>query len=343
MRNSQEINFPKWIYYWLMTGIVMVLIIVMIGGITRLTRSGLSIVEWKPITGVLPPMNEMQWEAEFEKYKQSPEFRLLHTHFALIDYKRIFFWEYIHRLWARLIGFVFIIPAVIIFSQRKYGTFIKKRSVVILLLGIAQALAGWIMVKSGLVDQPHVSHYKLAIHLLLALAILLVIYDTAHRVKYGVENTGSQHSSYVKWIKIIIGVGLVQIVYGALVAGLKAGYMYNSFPMFNDSLLPPNWQANFRSSGVLALFENPSIVQFLHRWIGVSLFALISFTWIRFKKQEKSIFLPFILMLFQVVIGIFTLIYVVPIGFAVVHQVLALIVLLVVYRALILNKYKLVC
>jgi len=309
---------------------------IVIGGITRITQSGLSMVKWEPIVGAIPPLNETDWQKSFDLYKKSPEFNFYNSHFTLSDYKKIFFWEYLHRLVARLIGLIFLIPFLFFWVKKYFSSKLKKQLLFILLLGFIQGLAGWLMVESGLSKNPHVSHYRLAIHLILALILLIYIYWVALSIKYDREE--EEKSRLLKPILILFSLVLVQIVYGAFVAGLKAGKMYNTFPKLNNEWIPKDFDIIYNRDGLISLVNSPGIVQFIHRIIGITIlvFAITIIFKIRNKlvKQAKLIYILFFLIFVQVILGIITLLYAVPLSLGVLHQVLAFLIVLCFIRLL---------
>ena len=227
----------KPVVIWLFTGVVLVATLVIIGGITRLTQSGLSMVEWKLIMGSIPPLNDAQWQETFEKYKQFPEYSIVNYAFTLDEFKSIFWWEYVHRMLGRLTGLVFIIPFTIFVMQNRVDRQMLKKLLFILLLGAFQGFLGWFMVKSGLVKDPHVSHLRLAAHLITAFIvigfILWTIFSIIKPTRYPkVDNK-------LGWIiKSGFSLLILQIIYGAFMAGLKAGLYYNTWPMMGDVWLP---------------------------------------------------------------------------------------------------------
>jgi len=314
--------------YWLLFLCLMVFIIVIIGGITRLTHSGLSMVDWKPLMGVIPPLSESDWLISFEKYKQFPEYQKLNFGMSLSEYKSIFFWEYFHRIFARLIGVFFLLPYLYFLIRKKIPHGFHFKFLLAFLLGGSQGVLGWYMVKSGLVNDPSVSHFRLAAHLCLAVVIFGYLFSLALRL--WPQNTTTYqkvffHKNKVLWLlKMIIGVLFLQITYGAFTAGLKAGFGYNTFPKMNNEWIPttvfqlnPTW-INF--------FSNGATVQFIHRSLGWCLLALILFYWGYVKKLEISkkhstaSNLLITIVALQFVLGVSTLLLVVPLHLAVIHQ-----------------------
>lgn len=332
------------IYNWLISGILLIALILIVGGITRITQSGLSIVHWKPISGVLPPLTEAEWTATFEEYKKSPEFVHYNSHFTMSDYKKIYFWEYIHRNLGRLIGLVFIIPFLFFWYKKYFTPKILNRCFIILLLGLSQGLMGWLMVKSGLSDQPHVSHFRLMFHLIFALTLISYIYYTAlivkynHRINYKMHNT-----SWRKWVILIGFLIFLQIIYGAFVAGLDAGLMYNSFPKMGGYWFPPTLSDDLKTNGFNSLLNHPGTIQFIHRVLGTLLLIASVFFWFKFRKLKNiSIQVFTVLIMVQFCIGIITLLFAVPIWLGVLHQFFAVLIVINVTHQLYKSRWKVI-
>lgn len=323
----------KSVIVWLLTGCALIALMVIIGGITRLTHSGLSIVDWKPIMGTLPPLSLEDWQDAFLKYQQSPEFKLKNYNFSLDDFKSIFWWEYIHRLLGRIIGLVFIIPFSIFIYQGKIKGKLLGQTFIILILGALQGVLGWYMVKSGLVKDPNVSHYRLAAHLITAFSAFSYTLWVALGLIY--ESTKLQKEPLLqKWTITLLIISVLQIMYGAFVAGLKAGKIYNTFPKMNDQWIADAIPFAFNNYGWISLFENIVVVQFIHRYLGITLFVLMFFMYTNLRKKTPSALDlnkgPYMLTLavfFQFLLGIFTLIFAVPVWLGVFHQFGALVVL----------------
>lgn len=311
----------------------MTLVTLVIGGITRLTRSGLSIVDWAPIMGVVPPLSEAAWQQAFDAYRAFPEYQELRQGMSLGEFKFIFFWEYLHRLVARTIGVVFLVPF-LVFAVRGYlSRPLARRALVLFALGAGQGLMGWFMVMSGLVDEPRVSHYRLAAHLSLAFVIFGYAVWLARELSVGrapsVVARGSRalllHG--LGWLGGLLG---VQIVWGAFVAGLKAGYYYNTFPLMAGSLVPPDFMRV--QPALLNLVENPSAVQWLHRLLGTALLVAATVFFARVRRSTvdarsqrlNAIFLG--LVAAQYVTGVLTLLFYVPVSLGVLHQAMAMII-----------------
>ncbi len=223
---------------WLLIGVAMIMIQVLLGGITRLTESGLSITEWKPLTGVLPPLNTVQWQAEFDKYKNTDQFRYIHADFKLADFKFIFFWEWLHRLWARLLGVVFLIGFAYFLIRKKFSKEMIIPMIILFLLGALQGFVGWIMVKSGLVpEQLFVGHIQLATHFIAAL--ILLCYTFWFALSLLISKEKFLISAQVKKITLlIIAVLFIQLVYGAFMSGLKAATAAPTWPDINGVFIP---------------------------------------------------------------------------------------------------------
>lgn len=312
---------------WLFTGCFLVVLMVVIGGITRLTHSGLSIVHWDLIMGTLPPLNEAQWQETFEHYQQSPEFLKKNYHFELHDFKSIFWWEYIHRLIGRLIGLVFLIPFLYFLIKEKIQRSLTKKLLVVFLLGGFQGFLGWFMVKSGLIDRPSVSHYRLAAHLVTALFLYVYIFWVALDVLFPQKKKHlGDHPGFKKFTGWLLGLLTLQIIYGAFVAGLKAGLIMNTFPLMGGQLVHSSIGRTFENMGMLALTEDMVTVQFVHRYLAkILVIAGIVFWW-KFRKGDisnslkRSLNWMMIIFTGQFLLGVFTLLYAVPVWLGVLHQ-----------------------
>lgn len=318
---------------WLWSIAVMTLLTLVIGGITRLTRSGLSIVDWAPIMGVVPPLSEAAWQQAFDAYRAFPEYQELRQGMSLGEFKFIFFWEYLHRLVARTIGVVFLVPF-IVFAVRGYlSRPLARRTVVLFALGAGQGLMGWFMVMSGLVDEPRVSHYRLAAHLSLAFVIFgyavwlarELSVDRAPSVVPPASRALLLHG--LGWLGGLLG---VQVVWGAFVAGLKAGYYYNTFPLMAGALVPPDFLRV--QPALLNLVENPSAVQWMHRVLGTVLLVAATVFFARVRhgtsdaRARRLNAVLFGLVAAQYLVGVLTLLYYVPVSLGVLHQAMAMII-----------------
>ena len=300
---------------------------VFIGGLTRLSDAGLSIVEWNIFSGIFPPLTNNDWVELFEKYKQFPEYKLVNKNINLYDFKFIFWMEYIHRMWGRLIFLIFLIP-LIIFVKKKYisGKF-KKHLIIILSLILFQGLFGWYMVKSGLINKPDVSHYRLSIHLLLAFIIygyLLSLTFSTYIQKNKKKIITNKNKTFYILNLILIFLILITVFSGGMVAGLDAGLVYNTFPLMGDTFVPLDI-LELRPK-FINFFENPVTVQFDHRILGITTFALILLIWFYARlmnfnsniKKKTNILL--VVVLIQICLGITTLLSYVAILPAIVHQ-----------------------
>ncbi|WP_066829530.1 COX15/CtaA family protein [Rufibacter ruber] len=330
---------PKGVVLWLLTGAFLILLMVIIGGITRLTNSGLSMVEWNVISGTIPPLSEAEWQVVFQKYQQFPEYQKINFSMDLQAFKQIFWWEYLHRLLGRVIGLVFFLPFLLFLGRGYLKGWLLRRILLILVLGMAQGAMGWLMVKSGLVDNPHVSHFRLAAHLCLALALIGTILWTVADLTAAPSATPKHLPTLRKGSKGVLIAVLGQIILGAFVAGLKAGLYYNTFPLMNGEFFPRLLQETLTWDNFL---ENGSFVQFLHRWVALVVVVLVLRLWLKSRQVGLAsgtlglVHLLFALTGVQVALGIVTLLYQVPVALGVLHQLVAVLLfsvaLLLVYR-----------
>jgi cytochrome c oxidase assembly protein subunit 15 len=310
---------------WLLSTCFLIWLMIMVGGATRLTHAGLSIVEWKPITGIIPPLNHQQWLEAFESYQQFPEYKLVNQGMSLGDFQFIYFMEYIHRLLGRLMGLWFMIPLFVFWARHQLSPMLKKRALIALLLGLSQGFMGWYMVKSGLVKDPAVSHYRLTIHLVLAIALYALLFWTALDIMRPQIKASQPEPSIIGRLSLISCVGItLTILYGGLVAGLKAGLIYNTFPLMEGQFLPGEWA--FYHPLWINFFENAALVQWMHRWIAMSTVILVLYTaWKTYTvtpnlstKQTALLFAGFSLL--QLNLGILTLLAHVPVSLGTLHQ-----------------------
>jgi cytochrome c oxidase assembly protein subunit 15 len=253
---------PAALAAWLLWVGCLVFAMVVVGGITRLTESGLSITEWKPITGTLPPLTEAHWQAEFEKYRQIPEYQEINRGMSLAAFKFIYFWEWVHRLLGRLIGLAFALPLAWFAWKRAIPAGYAPRLVALLLLGGLQGAIGWWMVTSGLSERTDVSHYRLAVHLLTALFILGGLVWTALDLRALARDPGARPARLTPVAIWTAGILFVQLLFGAWVAGMNAGHAAQDWPMMNGSFFPEN--AAF--DGLRSLADDPHLAHFVHRW-----------------------------------------------------------------------------
>ncbi|MFN5631223.1 MAG: COX15/CtaA family protein [Sphingomonadales bacterium] len=257
---------PAIIANWLYSVAFLVFIMVIVGGITRLTESGLSITEWKPVTGALPPLNEAQWLSEFEKYKQIPEYLEINgpAGMTLAEFKFIYFWEWVHRLLGRVIGLAFAVPFAIFWIRRTIPAGYHARLFALLALGGLQGAIGWWMVSSGLSERTDVSHYRLAVHLLTALFIMGGLIWTALDLKQLARSSAARPARLTGFSSTVIVILFLQLLFGAWVAGLNAGYVSNSWPLMNDRFYPDG--IDWSRGAWFALTHDPYLTHFIHRW-----------------------------------------------------------------------------
>ncbi|MBP9152523.1 MAG: COX15/CtaA family protein [Flavobacteriales bacterium] len=317
---------------WLAAGAIMVAGMVLIGGITRLTHSGLSITEWKLIMGTIPPLNDADWNEVFEQYQQFPEYQKVNSHFTLSEFKSIFFWEYLHRLIGRMIGMVFIIPFIIFLVRKSMSRKLIFQSLALFGLGALQGFLGWFMVKSGLVDRPSVSHYRLAIHL--SAAFLTFCYILWVILSIYMPKSQSLASKRIAILaRVLVAVVSLQIIFGAFVAGLKAGLVFPSWPKMGADWIPSSVMNDLQSGGISSLFSQIVSVQFVHRTFAYVVVVLVGYLWFAARKealsryQNKIIQLLVVMVLIQFTLGVFTLLYLVPVSLGVIHQFGALVLL----------------
>jgi cytochrome c oxidase assembly protein subunit 15 len=332
----QILDHGRAIRLWLYAVAALVLTMVLIGGATRLTESGLSITEWQPLAGVLPPLNDTQWRTEFAKYRAIPQYRQLDAGLSLAEFKTIYWWEWAHRLIGRVIGVVFAVPF-IWFLWRNWIPRGRRAALwVILGLGALQGAIGWWMVASGLVDRVEVSQYRLATHLVLACLIYAAIIWTAWRYD-GERWAASVTSVQPVWVRAgalgLLALILLQIYFGALVAGLRAGHMFNTWPLIDGGLVPQGTRLFFDVPLWRNFFENPLTVQFDHRVLGYTIWlvaVLHLFNIARLNKRGPALTGAVLLaaaLTVQAVLGIWTLLSVVALPLALAHQAMAMVTL----------------
>ena len=321
----------KKVIYWLLTGCLLIFLMVVIGGITRLTHSGLSISNYKLISGTLPPMSELEWQEAFDLYKQYPEYQKLNNHFTLEDFKDIYFWEWLHRFIGRMIGLVFIFPFLYFLATKQLTKPTIKKAIVLLGLGAFQGFLGWYMVKSGLVDNPDVSHYRLAAHLTTAFVTFAYTFWVAMDLMFpNKKQIDIKFRNFVRWGMAIL---LLQIIYGAFVAGLDAGFIHNHWPMMSEGKFMHETVYIEQSPAYKNFIEGKSGVQFVHRMLAYVVVIFILMIWNKAKKmkptehQLKGINAMVIIVFLQFILGVFTILLQVPVWLGVFHQVGAFILL----------------
>ena len=312
---------------WLLLVAAMVMAMVMLGGATRLTHSGLSMVQWKPLMGTLPPLGEAAWQETFERYKQFPEYQKINQGMTLSEFKGIFYYEYSHRVFGRAIGLVFAVPFLWFLLTGRIERRRRKDLFGLFLLGGLQGLIGWWMVKSGLVDRPDVSHYRLTVHLGVAFlifgALIWVALDLLSKSEAVAAARGPLQSLRA-WSWAAVTVVFLQVLSGGLVAGLDAGFVYNSFPMMNEYWLPPELAE--LSPWWLNMFENVVTVQFDHRIGAYLCTVLLLWLWVKARPlalgpaARLALNLMLAVLAVQLALGVSTLVLVIPVSLAVLHQ-----------------------
>ena len=311
---------------WLLICCALVFCMVVLGGVTRLTGSGLSMADWRPIMGWLPPMSNSEWQASFDLYQATPEFQHVNAHMDVHDYKSIFWLEYLHRLLGRLIGLAFLLPFLALLATRRIRLAETPKYLAMFVLGGLQGVLGWYMVKSGLVDDPHVSQYRLTAHLSAAFLIYGYMFWVAMSLLFR-QADGPRHPLYLRTLALATLIVLT-IISGGFVAGLKAGHVYNTFPLMGGQLIPEGYWA--LDPGLHNLFENVATVQFDHRLLAISTLLAVIAYWVgarrsgapRRSRGGLHALLSFTLL--QVILGISTLLLSVPIVLGAAHQATAM-------------------
>ena len=343
--NDIQQNYRSAIMIWLISLTIMIFLIIVIGGLTRLTDSGLSMVDWRPFLGSIPPLNKMQWIEVYEKYKLSPEFLFVNKNMSLEDFKYIFWWEWFHRFFARLIGIVFIFPFFYFLYKKYLNNYFYKRFAIIFTLGLFQAFIGWWMVKSGLVNDPYVSPYRLTFHLTNAVVIYSFLLWTC--IEY--YHLKSLHFiSFLKknefWIFISIIFVFITIMSGGFMAGSHAGQSFNTYPLMNGKIIPDD--IYLEELGILNAFENTITINFNHRWLATFTFiyTFSLFTYLIFNKFIKLsniiIILVLLALTFQFILGIMALLSNVAIQYGSLHQTNSIVLLSVLLFAYFKSKLK---
>ena len=317
---------PRAVACWLLVCCALLFAMVVVGGVTRLTHSGLSITEWQPIVGTLPPLDEADWNAAFAKYQATPEYRLVNRGMTLEAFKGIFWWEYFHRLLGRAIGVAFLLPLLWFVALRMIPGGLAPRLFGIFLLGALQGAMGWYMVQSGLVDDPRVSQLRLTTHLGLAFVIFgAMLWTALSLLDADAPVPGARAAPHSRFANALVGVVFLMVLSGGLVAGIRAGFAYNSFPLMNGQLVPLEivlidpWYENF--------WNNMATVQFDHRLIALVLALLVPLFWWRITaapdtppRARLGAHLLLAMLAVQIALGIATLLLVVPLPLAAAHQ-----------------------
>ena len=330
-------NYHKPLMIWLLLLTIMVFLIVVIGGLTRLTDSGLSMVDWRPLLGTIPPLNQSQWLKVFNDYQQTPEFIYVNKNMTLDEFKYIFWWEWFHRFFARLIGIVFIFPFFYFYFKRYLNSFFYKRFAIIFGLGLVQATVGWWMVKSGLQNDPYVSPYRLTFHLSNAIIIYALLLWTSieyfHLKSINFINIKSKKFLILTSIILVF----ITILSGGFMAGSHAGQSFNTYPLMNGKIIPDD--IYLAEMGILNLFENTVTINFNHRWIAtltfVYTFSLFLYLFIsKITELQKSIIVLVLLILsLQFFLGVMALLSNVAIQYASLHQTNSLLLLSILLLA----------
>jgi cytochrome c oxidase assembly protein subunit 15 len=315
---------------WLLAVAGLIALMVLVGGATRLTESGLSITEWKPVTGALPPLGQAEWDKVFEAYQQIPQYRMLNASMTLSEFKAIFWWEWSHRLLGRVIGAVYLLPFLYFLWRGGMSAELRRRLWLIFGLGALQGAVGWWMVASGLAERTEVSQYRLATHLVLALLIFAAIVWTLRRLRDRTPVTPLPRLKATSGMLLVLT--FVQLYLGALVAGLRAGLVYNTWPEIDGALIPSGARLWFEQPWWRNLFENALTVQFEHRMTAYALFAIAVFHTIdavrsRAGRAAKGASWLAAAVTLQALLGILTLLNHVPIVLALTHQAVAILVL----------------
>ena len=313
------------VYIWLLALTTMVLLIIIIGGLTRLTDSGLSMTDWKPLLGVIPPLSQDKWLIVFEMYKQTPEFKIVNRSMTLEEFKFIFWWEWFHRVFARLIGVVFIIPLVYFLIKKQVSKSLLLRLPIVFMFGIFQAFVGWWMVKSGLSENPYVSPYRLTFHLLNALIIFSILLWIAMDYKHSLKtNFLSKPFSQDFLVFFSIVLVFITIGTGGFMAGTNSGQSFNTFPLMNGKIIPDDYF--LEDLGIYNIFENTVAINFNHRWFSIFVFFYIIFVCFKFIKFDNKkvpkilVILVLFFLTLQVALGIVTLLSNVYLPLASMHQ-----------------------
>ena len=323
-------EFLNLVYYWLLSILILIGLIVIVGGLTRLTDSGLSITRWDVVSGIFPPFSEKAWDEAFNLYKKIPQFYLSNPDLTISEFKVIYYWEYFHRILGRILGLAFIIPLLFFYYKKVFSKEYNIKFLLLFLLILIQGTVGWYMVKSGLIENTTVSHYRLAIHLNLA----LILFSATFWYLLNLKNTQSiiffNFSKNNIYLKIFILLIFLQITFGAFTSGLDAGMLYQTWPLMNQNYFPDDISFN---NNLFDLFNQPSFVQFIHRNLAylIVLYTLIILFFVLYKRRTdlyKSAFLLVSIIFVQAFLGILTLLSGVNIVFASMHQLSTIFLLL---------------
>jgi len=329
---DQASQYDRQIAIWLLVICALIFVMVVLGGVTRLTHSGLSMTDWKPITGWLPPLSDQAWMAEFERYKQFPEYKKVNFGIDLAGFKSIFWFEFSHRVLGRSIGMVYLIPFLYFLWRKRVSGALMPKLWLMFFLGGLQGAMGWWMVSSGLVDRPDVSHYRLTAHLGLAIVIYAYgLWIAMALLKPAATHLRDRIQKFYRAALILVAAIFVVILSGGLVAGLDAGFAYNTFPTMNGQWIPDD--IAMMSPWFVNIFENTITVQFDHRWLAIATATGAVIFWLRATRIDLStnarvvIHLLLVAVVLQITLGIVTLVNVVPVSVAAAHQAGALLLL----------------
>ena len=322
---SEQLHYDRQIAVWLLLCAAVIFGMILLGGVTRLTHSGLSMVEWKPLIGIIPPLSEQAWLETFEKYKQFPEYQKINQGMSLDGFKAIFMYEYLHRVLGRLIGVLFFLPMLYFGFRRRVRPGLMPKLVVLFFMGGLQGLLGWYMVKSGLVNNPQVSQYRLTAHLGVAVAIYAYMLWVAFDLLFATANAAASRVRQLgRWSLVLLALVYLMILSGGLVAGTRAGFAYATWPLMGDSFIPQGLFAG--TPAWRAMFEDITTIQFNHRMFAYLLFVLIiGFAVLVYRngssdRQRWGAALLVLALLMQVTLGISTLLLHVPVAVATAHQ-----------------------
>ena len=323
-------EFLNLVYYWLLSILILIGLIVIVVGLTRLTDSGLSITRWDVVSGIFPPFSEKAWDEAFNLYKKIPQFYLSNPDLTISEFKVIYYWEYFHRILGRILGLAFIIPLLFFYYKKVFSREYNIKFLLLFLLILIQGTVGWYMVKSGLIENTTVSHYRLAIHLNLALILISVPFWYLLKLKNTQSIIFFNFSKNNIYLKIFILLIFLQITFGAFTSGLDAGMLYQTWPLMNQNYFPDDISFN---NNLFDLFNQPSFVQFIHRNLAylIVLYTLIILFFVLYKRRTdlyKSAFLLVSIIFVQAFLGILTLLSGVNIVFASMHQLSTIFLLL---------------
>tara|TARA_R110002124_G_scaffold100250_2_gene247066 strand:- start:5956 stop:6996 length:1041 start_codon:yes stop_codon:yes gene_type:complete len=325
MTYIEQTRYDRQVAQWLIFCAVVIFAMILLGGVTRLTNSGLSIVEWKPLVGAIPPLSEQDWQETFAKYQQYPEYQKINHGMSLHEFKMIFMYEYLHRLLGRLIGVLFALPMIYFAVRGRLRPGLAPGLVALFFMGGLQGLLGWYMVKSGLVDDPRVSQYRLTAHLGVAVAIYAYMLWLAFDLLFA-RDTGSsgQKKPYARWMLVLVALVYLMILSGGLVAGTDAGFAYSTWPLMGDSFIPRGLYAT--TPAWLAAFEDITTIQFNHRMFAYVLFVVLIVSMFQVyrnstrRRAKLASILVVVALCIQVMLGVSTLLLHVPVALGTAHQ-----------------------